>query len=148
MNKSSIEDLIIDDNIVPLICNPSSEPIKKLIAWLRSNGTLCVSAALVREYHGTAGSARSDNTWTAIMALLIKTKRWRMVSSSELNKIKFKKKQESKFLSCMRDRDHIKLVIASFRHWLITKDANLSRDVNNLPGIKAQAVDCPSKLSL
>jgi rRNA-processing protein FCF1 len=145
---SPLNDIVIDDNIVPLMCNPSTDPIKQLMQWLVEKGIMTVSHALIKEYVGTAGAARADNPWPRIVNRLIASERWNVIDKPQLAATKFDKKQEKRFKSCIRDRDHIRLVISSSRKILISKDSDLRDDINSFKGIPMLAVDCPSKAPL
>jgi hypothetical protein len=152
-----LKDIFIDNSIAKNFSNPLDPSYKHLVTWLmqyqptkvKDNAHLVWSNKLLREYHATAASARSDTNIVTIVNTLTRQGRFIKISNQQIKEFKreyFKKYIVRRFRCNAEDRDHIPTILLSYRKYALIRDQKFIYDVNNFPGFTARAADCPEDL--
>lgn len=141
--KEKTKDIFIDTNVAKNFINPLDPEYKKLVLWLRNEGTWIVNQKLLVEY------GRTNQTILVLINELQKQGRIIKYEKSELDAIKFKKTYQKNLKSNSEDWVHLKTVWLSVRKIGIIIDSGLRDDVNNSPlqsGIQPKAVSRPQNI--
>lgn len=152
-----VKDIFIDNNVAKNFANPLDPEYKKLIEWLMRfdgnnlpiNAHLVVSQKLLVEYISSAGAAYSATNITVIINKLTREGRLVKIGSQvikDFQRAHFTSKVIRSFKCNRKDRDHIPLVLLSYRKYALSLDQNFSRDLINFPGFVVRVESRPENL--
>jgi hypothetical protein len=152
-----VKDIFIDNNIAKNFANPLDPEYKKLIEWLikfdddnlPNNAHLMVSQKLLVEYISSAGAAYSATNITVIINKLTREGRLVKIDSRVIKDFQrryFTRKVVRKLKCNRKDRDHIPVVLLSYRKYALSFDHNFSRDLVNFPGFVVRVESRPENL--
>lgn len=151
------KDIVIDNNAAKNFANPLDPEYKKLIRWLlyydtnnkKKNAYLTVSQKLLTEYISTSGHSLSESNIVFIIGKLIREGRLPKVSNQQIKsfKLRYFTKRVVRSLTCnMKDRDHLPVVLLSYRKLALSLDRHFVNDINSFPGFNARAARRPQYL--
>lgn len=151
------KDIFIDNNIAKNFSNPMDEEYIKLIRWLKrydpddlsGNAYLVVSNKLLSEYSRTVSYAAGGSNILVIIDTFTRQGRLVKIGNADIKEFKekyFKKRVEKKLRSNNEDRDHIPVVLLSYRKYALSLDDDFINDLRNFPGFRARAEKRPEKL--
>lgn len=126
-----MRDILIDVNAAKNFCNPLDPEYKALLKWLKSEGALVVTKALLVRYVASTGASCSLTNVVAIVAFLQAAGRLNQVSKTQLRAFQFPRSFEPG--SNREDHDLIKAVMLSYRRLALTLDHKFHDDVNACP---------------
>ena len=152
-----VKDIFIDNNITKNFANPLDPAYKKLIKWLiafdennlEDNAHLVVSNKLLAEYMRTAGASYSATNITVIISQLTKQGRLIKISNKDIKAFKqqyFSKKVQRQLTCNQEDRDHIPIVLLSYRKYALSLDIKFINDLVNFPGFVVKVARIPKDL--
>ena len=140
-------DLFVDSNLSGHFAKPVKAEYHELIQWLMKEGCLVVCQSLVREYVTAVRGADSDTMLPVIVNRLQRDGRLRRFSKHELQAFRIPPSVQRRLRSNRADHDLIKIVLLSDRKLGLSKDQNLARDINTLPGHQARVARTPSEIN-
>ena len=151
------KDIFIDNNVAKNFSNPVDPEYKKLIQWLIANKVdqrgknahLVISNKLIAEYKRTSRDAFSLTNIVVIIDKLTREGRLIKISNQEIKSFKqkyFTKRVEKKLMCNQEDRDHIPVVLLSYRKYALSLDDKFLYDLKNFPGFTVLAEKRPEDL--
>lgn len=151
------KDIFIDNNVAKNFANPLDPEYKKLVEWLRrfnaddlpNNAHLVVSNKLLAEYSRTAGAAHSVSSIPVIIDKLTKEGRLIKINNADIREFKnnhFTRRVVRNLTCNQEDRDHIPVVLLSYRKYALSLDHNFCRDLINFPGFVVRVENRPENL--
>ncbi len=151
-----VKDIFIDNNVAKNFANPLDPEYKKLIQWLMkfeaadpNNAHLVISKKLLIEYISSAGAANSETNITVIIDKLTREGRLIKISNQDIKGFKqtYLTPRVVRKLTCnSKDRDHIPVVLLSFRKFALTIDHKFRDDLENFPGFMVRVASRPQDL--
>jgi hypothetical protein len=139
-------DIFVDNDIAKNFANPLDPHYKDFIYWLQKKGCLVISNKILVEYGRTCSGCSSLTNILAIISHLQKDNRLIKITNDQLKEFVFPSKVERKLHSHVKDHDHIKTVILSFRKYAISREWCVCHDINNYPGHNARAARRPQDI--
>ncbi len=151
------KDIFIDNNIAKNFSNPMDKEYLKLIRWLikynpkilLDNAYLVVSNKLLGEYSRSVSYAAAGTNIWIIIDKLTKEGRLIKIRNADIKDFQleyFTKKVIKNLRSNKQDRDHIPVVLLSYRKYALSLDDDFIYDLVHFPGFTVRAVKRPEKL--
>ena len=152
-----MKDIFIDNNIAKNFSNPIDKEYQKLIRWLKTNDKdnpennafLVVSKKLIGEYLRSSATAHSNTSIPSIIDFLTRENRLNRISNEmikDFKRIHFTKKNMKKLKSNNEDREHIPVVLLSFRKFALCLDNKFIEDLSSFSGFTVRVEKRPEKL--
>jgi hypothetical protein len=145
-----LKDIFIDTNVAKNFNNPMDPEYKRLIRWIinyneinhNDNAHLVISNKLLIEYYRTASHSPSPSNIAAIIDKL--SREGRIIKITNIQIKGFKRihftKRIRRILTCnINDRDHIPVVLLSYRKMALSLDNNFLSDLLKFKGYKVIA---------